>query len=115
MGLFSSKSGQAAVVLPEPPVAPSTPTPAPPPAAAPAAPRPVPALLRNSAAQTSLNAERRTAFDQLKVRIHQQLVQRLDAQKLKTLPPDTVRAEVRVVIRELCQNERGLLSSTDQE
>jgi pilus assembly protein CpaF len=59
--------------------------------------------------------ERNTQFDQLKVRIHQQLVQRLDVQNLKTLPPDTVRAEVRVVIRDLCQNERGLLSGQDQE
>jgi pilus assembly protein CpaF len=32
-----------------------------------------------------------------------------------TLPPDTVRNEVRVVIRELCQHEKGLLNSTDQE
>ena len=31
-----------------------------------------------------------------KVRIHQQLVERLDVQNLKTLPPDTVRDEVRI-------------------
>ncbi len=49
------------------------------------------------------------------MRIHQQLVQRLDVQNLRTLPPDTVRAEVRIVIRDLCQNENGLLTSQDQE
>jgi pilus assembly protein CpaF len=52
---------------------------------------------------------------QLKVRIHQQLVERLDVQNLMSLPPETVRNEVRVVIRELCQSEKGLLNSTDQE
>jgi pilus assembly protein CpaF len=118
MGLFSSKSsGPAAVVLPEPPIAPDAPKAAqsiPAPMPTPSVPRPIPALLRINP-QSTLNVERSTAFDQLKVRIHQQLVQRLDVQNLKALPPDTVRAEVRVVIRDLCQNERGLLSSTDQE
>jgi pilus assembly protein CpaF len=72
-------------------------------------------LRQNSNAANALAGERGSQFDQLKVKIHQQLVQRLDVQNLKTLPPDTVRAEVRIVIRELCQSERGLLSSQDQE
>src|SRR5207249_7129461 len=59
--------------------------------------------------------ERAVYMQQLRVRIHQQLVDRLDVQNLKTLPPDTVRAEVRILIRELCQSEKGLLSSTEQE
>jgi pilus assembly protein CpaF len=59
--------------------------------------------------------ERAVYMQQLRVRIHQQLVERLDVQNLKTLPPDTVRAEVRILIRELCQSEKGLLSSTEQE
>src|SRR6185295_11613766 len=59
--------------------------------------------------------ERQSYMQQLKVRIHQQLVERLDVQNLKTLPPDTVRAEVRILIRELCQSEKGLLSSAEQE
>src|SRR3982750_4113219 len=54
-------------------------------------------------------------MQQLRVRIHQQLVDRLDVQNPKTLPPDTVRAEVRILIRELCQSEKGLLSSAEQE
>ena len=49
------------------------------------------------------------------MRIHQQLVERLDVQNLRTLPPDTVRGEVRILIRELCQSEKGLINSTDQE
>src|SRR5213594_412076 len=59
--------------------------------------------------------ERAVYMQQLRVRIHQQLVDRLDVQNLKTLPPDTVRAEVRILIRELCQSEKGLLSSAEQE
>jgi pilus assembly protein CpaF len=59
--------------------------------------------------------ERQIYFQQMKVRIHQQLVERLDVQNLRTLPPDTVRSEVRILIRELCQNEKGLINSTEQD
>jgi pilus assembly protein CpaF len=78
------------------------------------APRMAPA--RPSAMQSQpILSELNVHFDQMKVRIHQQLVERLDVQNLRSLPPDTVRSEVRVVIRDLCQNEKSLLSSTDQE
>ncbi|HSZ58772.1 MAG TPA: CpaF family protein [Tepidisphaeraceae bacterium] len=60
-------------------------------------------------------AERQVYLQQMKVRIHQQLVTRLDLQNLRTLPPATVREEVRVLVRELCQSEKGLISSTDQD
>ena len=59
--------------------------------------------------------ERNTKFEDLKVRIHQQLVERLDVQNLRTLPPDAVRAEVRILVRELCQSEKGLLNSSEQD
>src|SRR5262245_35141553 len=59
--------------------------------------------------------ERQLYFQQLKVRIHQQLVERLDVQNLRSLPPETVRSEVRILIRELCQNEKGLLNSSEQD
>jgi pilus assembly protein CpaF len=110
MGLFSGKHGTPATgAVAEVPAAESIPQPPP-------QPKSMPSMLRqNSSAASSLAGERGTQFEQLKVRIHQQLVQRLDVQNLKTLPPDTVRAEVRIVIRELCQSERGLLSSQDQE
>src|SRR5688572_26160133 len=64
------------------------------------------------AAETS---ERQLYFQQLRVRIHQQLVDRLDVQNLRTLPAETVRAEVRVLIRDLCNTEKGLLNSSEQE
>src|SRR5688572_13259937 len=59
--------------------------------------------------------ERQVYLQTLKVRIHHQLVERLDVQNLRALPPDTVRAEVRVVIRDLCRSEKGLLSGEEQE
>ena len=59
--------------------------------------------------------ERQFYFQQLKVRIHQQLVERLDVQNLRMLPPEVVRSEVRVLIRELCTNERSLINSVEQE
>jgi len=60
-------------------------------------------------------SERQVYFQKMKVRIHQQLVERLDVQNLRSLPPDVVRQEVRMVIRDLCQSEKGLLSSVEQE
>jgi pilus assembly protein CpaF len=59
--------------------------------------------------------ERQVQLQQLRVKIHQQLVERLDVQNLRSLPPETVRSEVRVLIRELTQSEKGLLSSAEQE
>src|SRR5689334_11501651 len=59
-------------------------------------------------------SERSVYLQQLKVRIHQQLVSRLDVQNLRMLPPETVRGEVRILIRELCQSEKGLINSADQ-
>ena len=59
--------------------------------------------------------ERAQYMQSLRVRIHQQLVERLDVQNLRATPMNVVRQEVRALIRELCQNEKGLLSSAEQE
>src|ERR1700722_6585005 len=110
MALFS-KSTPAAVAteMPPtgaPPVAPVIqPAPAGPANAAPF--RPAPRVL--------VSSERQQYFQQLKVRIHQKLVERLDMQNLRSLPPETVRGEVRMLIRDLCQSEKGLINGSDQE
>src|SRR4051812_37229024 len=65
--------------------------------------RATPVIANHNAVQLT---ERQIQFNQMKVRIHQQLVERLDVQNLKTLPPDVVRSEVRILIRDLCQNEK---------
>jgi len=59
--------------------------------------------------------DRQAYLAQMKARLHQQLLDRLDVQNLRTLPADLVRQEVRLVVRELCQSEKGLLSSAEQE
>ncbi|MEM8873468.1 MAG: CpaF family protein [Planctomycetota bacterium] len=51
----------------------------------------------------------------MKVRIHQQLVDRLDMQNMRNLPADVVRAEVRNLVRELCRDEDSLLTGSEQE
>ncbi|MEM6312688.1 MAG: CpaF family protein [Planctomycetota bacterium] len=51
----------------------------------------------------------------MKVRIHQQLVDRLDMQNMRNLPADVVRAEVRNLVRELCRGEDSLLTGPEQE
>jgi pilus assembly protein CpaF len=116
MGLFTRNT-------PEVPATPTTPAPA---AAAtpvvepPVVARPAAALLAARASATGpvpavVRGEREIYLEKMKVRIHQQLVDRLDVQNLKVLPPETVRAEVRALIRELCQSEKGLLNASDQE
>jgi pilus assembly protein CpaF len=60
-------------------------------------------------------SERQAYLQHLRVKIHQQLVERLDVQNIRSLPPETVRSEVKVLIRELCANEKSLLSSAEQE
>src|SRR5947208_17111197 len=113
MGLFSRNSptptaGTAgtATLTPAPPVSPTAGQPA-----ALTAARPSP-MQSNT---PIVRGEREIYFEKMKVRIHQQLVERLDVQNLKTLPPETVRQEVRALIRELCQSEKCLPSSSDQQ
>src|SRR5258706_4720214 len=112
MGLFSRNSSGSAVTV-EPVKAEAF-----------AAPEPVVAAPRGiSGARASVlqpvapvvRGEREIYFEKMKVRIHQQLVDRLEVQNLKTLPADFVRQEVRALIRELCETEKGLLNSSDQE
>src|SRR5213075_2608410 len=76
---------------------------------------PVPASRMSPVLPAAQQSERQQYFNALKVRIHQRLVERLDMQNIRTLPPDVVRAEVRVLVKELCQSEKGLINSNDQE
>src|SRR4051794_30235709 len=73
------------------------------------------AAVATATTNESQSPERMVYLQQLKLRLHQQLVERLDVQNLRMLPQNVVRQEVRVLVCELCQTERGLLSSTQQE
>lgn len=111
MGLFSrttptapasnAPASVATIATPTAPVAP--------------APRVMVAPSRPSIVAPPPPSERQIYITQLKVRIHQQLVERLDMQGMRAMPPEVVRQEVRLLIKELCQNEKGLLSSAEQE
>ncbi len=110
MGLFSRTPTAVSPTTPEAPVASKL-------IASPeAAPRPaMTAPTRPSIVAPAPPSERQVYMAMLKVKIHQQLVERLDVQGLRSMPPDVVRQEVRILIKELCQNEKGLLSSSEQE
>jgi pilus assembly protein CpaF len=105
MGLFTRTNSNAAVA--EKPAAPVAPAPAHTPV--------VPAPARPTVTGPTPLSERQIYLQQLKVRIHQQLVERLDMQNLRAMPPETVRGEVRALIKDLCRDEKGLLSSGEQD
>src|SRR5687768_16942617 len=58
--------------------------------------------------------ERQMYLEQMCNRLHQQLLSRLDVQNLRTLPPEVVRQETRAAVQELCQSEKGLITSEEQ-
>src|SRR5688572_1374068 len=116
MGLFTRSSAAATKPSIPPAITPSDGSDIVPPPGAAAAAAAAAMVSRPPQAAEELPApaqlsERQLYFQRLKVRIHQQLVERLDVQNLKTLPADIVRAEVRTLIRDLCTSEKGLLSS----
>jgi pilus assembly protein CpaF len=66
------------------------------------------------AAAPTITPERQQYLMQMRVKIHQKLVERLNVQNLRSMPINVVRQEVRTLIRELYQSEKGLLSSAEQ-
>ena len=82
-------------------------------AAAGTAVAPAPPTIPN-APQPSVTPERQAYLMQMRVKIHQKLVERLNVQNLRSMPINVVRQEVRTLIRELYQSEKGLLSSAEQ-
>jgi pilus assembly protein CpaF len=73
------------------------------------------APVRASLVQPAAPNERQLYLQQLKVKLHQQLVEKLDVQNIRTLPAEVVRREVRALIADLCANEKGLLNSSEQQ
>ncbi len=63
---------------------------------------------------SGVTPERQQYLVQMRVKIHQKLVERLNVQNLRSMPINVVRQEVRTLIRELYQSEKGLLSSAEQ-
>ncbi len=73
------------------------------------------ASVPDTAPQAAPLTERQIYLQKTRVRIHQQLIERLDMQNLRAMPQDTVRQEVRNVIRDICQTEKNLLTSAEQD
>ncbi len=67
------------------------------------------------ASMPGIGHDRQAYLTQLRVKLHQKLVERLNVQNLRTMPANIVRQECRSLIRELFQNEKGLLTSAEQE
>ena len=107
-GLFTSSAGKVPVddtsVAAAPVAVPAPVAVAP---AAPVRPSPPPA--------PPVSTERQVYLKGLKAKIHHNLVERLDTQTLRTMPAEQVRNEVRLLIKELCQSEKGLINGSDQE
>jgi pilus assembly protein CpaF len=68
-----------------------------------------------SQAPPSMPSDRQGYLTQLRVKLHQKLVERLNVQNLRTMPANVVRQECRSLIRDLFQTEKGLLTSAEQE
>jgi pilus assembly protein CpaF len=115
MGLFTKSTPAAGI--PEIPGEPKPITPAVSQLIAPAPPAMVTSAAppQQRVITSPINNERAVYLQSLKVRIHQKLVERLDTQQLRTMPPETVRNQVRTLIRDLCQDEKGLINGADQE
>ena len=60
-------------------------------------------------------SERQAYMQQLRTKIHQQLIERLDMQTLKKMRQEQVRREVRQLILEMAGEEKGLISASEQD
>jgi len=62
-------------------------------------------------APQTITPERQNYLMQMRVKIHQKLVERLNVQNLRSMPINVVRQEVRTLIANFYNSEKGLLSS----
>ncbi len=79
------------------------------PAAVAAVAAPRASLVRNN------NSERQSKFEDLKTRIHKQLIDRLDMATMRKMKSELVRKEVRQLVREMAGAEKNLITGSEQE
>ena len=60
-------------------------------------------------------ASRGTDFEQVKQRIHQKLIGKLDLSRVGNLEGDVLKREIRLVIEQLCDLEENLMNRTEQD
>jgi pilus assembly protein CpaF len=80
------------------------------------------AATTKAAAETSrtklvrgVSEERTLYLEDLKRQIHKSLVERLDMATLRKMRPEAVRKEVSQIVREMANDQKGLLNSSEQE
>jgi pilus assembly protein CpaF len=66
-------------------------------------------------AQRSADSAKAEEFDQLKRRIHNKLVDKLDLSRVGDLQGDVLRREIRLVVEHLCDTEETFLNRTERE
>jgi pilus assembly protein CpaF len=66
-------------------------------------------------AQRTNDATKADEFDQLKRRIHNKLVDKLDLSRVGDLQGDVLRREIRLVVEHLCDTEETFLNRTERE
>lgn len=71
--------------------------------------RPAIAIARNN------SETRQVSFDELKQRIHNKLVDKLDLSKIGQLEGDILRREIRTIIEHLCDSENTMLNRSERE
>jgi pilus assembly protein CpaF len=63
----------------------------------------------------STNATAATEYDQLKQRIHQKLIGKLDLSKVNDLDGDVFKREIRGIVERLCDSEQNLLNRNERD
>jgi pilus assembly protein CpaF len=63
----------------------------------------------------STNATATTEYDQLKQRIHQKLIGKLDLSKVNDLDGDVFKREIRGIVERLCDSEQNLLNRNERD
>ena len=107
VGMFAKPGSLNAT--PATPAAPATA-----PAAGASVSKPLTAPPRSSRVASAAPTERQVYMGQLKVRIHQQLVERLDMQGLKGMAPDVIRLQVRALIKSCARTKRACSAATNR-
>src|SRR5579872_4135429 len=72
-------------------------------------------LSRLGASQASMDRQSNKSFEELKRLIHQKLVDKLDLSRVSDLEGDTLRREIRLVVKRPCATENPLLNRMERE
>ena len=64
---------------------------------------------------TAQQKSNQSEFEDLKQRIHQKLIGKLDLTRVGDLEGDVLRREIRVVVEHLCDGENNLLNRSERE